>query len=311
MKCTRCRAKAAVALPRHNAGFCPECFLVFFSRQVEKAIKDKKLFTNQDRILVALSGGKDSLALARELQNMEYDVTGLHIDLAIPESSERARGHVIRFCRDYQIPLHVIELEREDLPIPKLKKFFKRPVCSVCGQIKRYYFNRFALENSFSVLATGHNLDDEAARLFSNVLRWDTAYLGDQGPLLPDEQGFVRKVKPLYRLSEFETANYSFLSRIDYSFTPCPYSKGASFTFYKKILDELEHHQPGRKISFYEGFLNRARNTFARLDQEQGKEPAPCSCCGYPTTTGICGVCRIRKTISSRTTASQPTFSRT
>ncbi len=300
MKCPRCKTTAAVALPSHNAGFCPECFKVFFSRQVAKAIKERQLFSKEDKILIALSGGKDSLALARELQLQGYNTAGLHMDLAIPGSSDKARDHVERFCRDFGVDLHVLEMEKEGLPIPVVEKKFNRPVCSLCGRIKRYYFNKFALDHGFNVLATGHNLDDEAARLFSNVMRWDVSHLGSQGPDLPAEQGFVRKVKPLYRLSEFETANYSFLAGIDYCYSPCPYSKGASFTYYKTLLDELEYEQPGRKISFYEGFLNRGRQAFARQDEQQGGKPRPCPGCGYPTTGEICGICRIREIMGSK-----------
>lgn len=293
MKCTRCKEKAVVALPSHNAGFCPSCYLLFFERQVQKAIKDKKLFTYQDKILIALSGGKDSLALAWQLKKLDYDIQGLHIDLDIPDSSPIARDHVQRFCQQNDISLHILEMSKHGLSIPQVKIKSKRPICSICGKIKRYYFNKFAMDNGFTVLATGHNLDDEVARLFSNVFRWDAAYLGDQGPVLPEENGFSRKVKPLYRLSEFETANLCFLSEIDYAYAPCPYSSGASFTFYKSLLDQLEHKQPGRKMSFYEGFLSRGQQAFAKLDQEHGTTPTPCTRCGYPTSEEVCGVCRI------------------
>ncbi len=299
MKCTRCRAVAAVALPRHNAGFCPDCFQVFFTRQVEKAIKDNLLFSKEDKILTALSGGKDSLALSRELKLLGYDIAGLHVDLAIPESSVQAREHVLNFCKIFEIPVHILDMDKECLPIPEIKKRISRPVCSMCGRIKRYYFNRFALENGFTVLATGHNLDDETARLFSNVLRWDQSYLGDQGPVLEARQGFVRKVKPLYRLSEYETANYCFITGINYCYTPCPYSKGASFTYYKSILDDLEHEQPGRKISFYEGFLRRAKKYFAEREDGRDTNLKPCPRCSYPTSAEICGVCRIRAMLSA------------
>ncbi len=294
MKCTRCREKAVVALPSHTAGFCSSCFLVFFERQVQKAIKDNQLFTFDDRILIALSGGKDSLALARQLKNLGYDITGLHIDLAIPESSPAARDHVERFCQTNAISLHVLEMAGLGMAIPEVKAKIKRPVCSICGKIKRYYFNRFALDNGFDVLATGHNLDDEAARLFSNVFRWDSAYLADQGPLLPAENGFIRKVKPLYRLSEYETASFCFISGIEYGFAPCPYSKGASFTFYKTLLDELEHKQPGRKFSFYQGFLQRGQKAFSAIDMEEGARLSPCSICSYPTSQVTCGICRLK-----------------
>lgn len=226
MKCKICKAPAAVALKSHNAAFCPDCYKDFFARQVARGIEGQKLFTRDERILVALSGGKDSLALMLELARQEYNVTGLHIDLAIPGSSAAARGVVERFCAKHGLKLLVKDMAAEGLPIPAVKERLHRPICSACGKIKRHFFNKVALDEGFDALATGHNLDDEAARLFSNTLRWDTAYLSDQGPLLPGEHGFARKVKPLWRLTEFETANYAFLMGIENHYAPCPYSPG-------------------------------------------------------------------------------------
>ena len=264
MKCKICKATAVVALKSHNAAFCADCYREFFARQVERGIRGapgpdgthgEPLFHKGERILVALSGGKDSLALMLELSRQGHDVTG-----------------------------------RERL---------RRPVCSVCGKIKRHVFNRAALDGGFDALATGHNLDDEVARLFSNTLRWDTAYLSDQGPLLPAEPGFARKVKPLWRLTEFETANYAFLMGIEHHHAPCPYSPGASFTTLKGVLQGREAAMPGRKLDFYQGFLARGKAAFARRETECGAPLAPCARCGSPTSSGeLCGVCRIRQAVA-------------
>lgn len=302
MKCSRCKAPAVTALPSHNSAFCPECYLDFFSRQVEKGIRKGNpggpLFTHDDKILVALSGGKDSLALMLELTRLGYNVTGLHIDLCIGPSTEAARKVVENFCEKHALNLQVINMADEGLPIPLVKQRLKRPICSACGKIKRHYFNRAALEGGFTVLATGHNLDDEIARLFSNVLRWDASYLGEQGPLLPAENGFARKVKPLWRLSEFETANYAFLQEIDYHTAPCPYSSGASFTTHKRIWAELEEAMPGKKLSFYLDFLSKGRQHFKLAHQAEEAAIKDCSRCGYPTSADVCGVCRIKEIIA-------------
>lgn len=310
MKCKICKATAVVALKSHNAAFCADCYKTFFARQVERGIRgtgigadradaanapDGPLFRRGERILVALSGGKDSLALMLELARQGHDVTGLFVDLGIPGSSDVARGVVERFCAARGLPLRVVELAAEGLAIPRVRARLRRPVCSVCGKIKRHFFNRAALEGGFDALATGHNLDDEVARLFSNTLRWDTAYLSDQGPLLPAEHGFARKVKPLWRLTEFETANYAFLMGIEHHHAPCPYSPGASFTTLKGIFQRLEAAMPGRKLDFYQGFLARGRQAFARRESVNGRPLAPCAECGFPTSSGsVCGVCRIR-----------------
>ena len=172
MKCRICKREACVALRSHNTAFCADCFRAFFSRQVSRGIEMLNLFTKEDHILVALSGGKDSLALVLELAQQGYDVTGLHLDLGIPGSSDKARSMVERFCQKWQLKLHVVSFEEEGIAIPKVKAHLRRPICSACGTIKRYYFNKVALDLNYTVLATGHNLDDEVARLFSNTLRW-------------------------------------------------------------------------------------------------------------------------------------------
>ena len=300
MKCTRCKAHAVVALPSHNAAFCPECFLDFFSKQVAKGIHEHKLMTKEDRVLVALSGGKDSLALMLELGRQGYDVTALHIDLGIPESSPAARAVVERFCAKYDFPLIVREMAAEGLAIPEVKAKLRRPICSACGKIKRYYFNQTAREGGFTVLATGHNLDDEVARLTSNTLRWDRAYLSDQGPILEDSDGFSRKVKPFWRVTEYETANYAFLMGIENHYAPCPYSSGASFSTLKSVWLELEEKMPGRKMDFYQGFLERGRPAFQQGEAEDSEVLSPCARCGYPTSADVCGVCRIREAVATR-----------
>ncbi len=300
MKCRRCQATAVVALPSHNSAFCAACFLDFFSRQVAKAIEAHHLMTKEDKVLVALSGGKDSLALMLELSRQGYDVTGLHIDLAIPGSSPAARGVVERFCAVHGFPLIVRDMAAEGMPIPKVKETLKRPICSACGKIKRYFFNQTAREQGFTVLATGHNLDDEVARLTSNALRWDRAYLSDQGPALADDEGFARKVKPLWRVTEFETANYAFLMGIENHYAPCPYSGGASFSTLKRLWMDLEDAMPGRKIDFYLGFLERGRPAFQAVEAAKGKNLRPCSRCGYPTSAEVCGVCRIRDALGEK-----------
>lgn len=203
------------------------------------------------------------------------------------------------FCQKHDLPLKIVDLGLQDLAIPEVKQAISRPICSVCGKIKRYFFNHIAQEGNFDALATGHNLDDEVARLLSNTLRWDKAYLADQGPLLPAETGFTRKVKPLWRLTEFETANYAFLRNIPHHSTACPYSQGASFSTLKNWFHKLDEKMPGRKLDFYQGFLSRGREAFAALAKNEGEILRPCSRCGYPTSgQNACGICNIRKAVS-------------
>jgi uncharacterized protein (TIGR00269 family) len=151
--------------------------------------------------------------------------------------------------------------------------------------------------DGFPVLATGHNLDDEAAVLFQNSLRWATGYLSRQAPVLPASRpGFARKVKPLIRLYEREMAAYALVRGIDYIYEECPFSTGATTLFYKQLLDQLEAASPGAKQQYYLEFL-RARAEGRLLPG--GTEPVfeglhPCERCGQPTTApGSCAFCRL------------------
>ncbi len=301
MKCRRCQAEAIIDLPSHNFAFCQSCFLQFFEKQVQKAIESYELIKPDEKVLVALSGGKDSLALVLVLAELGYNVTGFHIDLAIGDSSKSARAVCERFCNKHQIPLIIKEMKNEGLAIPLVKKALSRPICSVCGKIKRYYFNQTAIEYGFDSLATGHNLDDEVARLTSNTLRWDKAYLSDQGPILPNEGGFRKKIKPLWRLTEYETAHYAFLKGIENHYAPCPYSAGASFSVLKHLWIDLEAAMPGRKIDFYQSFLEKGKQAFQSIMPSKEQSLAPCPKCHYPTSSGdLCGICRIKNAVQER-----------
>ncbi len=96
----------------------------------------------------------------------------------------------------------------------------------------------------------------------------------------------------------FETANYGFLMGIEHHYAPCPYSGGASFTYHKHLWQQLEETMPGRKLDFYQGFLQRGRPVFARNEEEIGQKLSPCTRCGYPTSTEVCGVCRIKEVVA-------------
>ena len=161
----------------------------------------------------------------------------------------------------------------------------------MCGLSKRYVFNRAALDHGFDVVATGHNLDDEAATLLGNTLRWQTDYIARQFPVLPRREGMVRKVKPLHRVSERETAAYALLRGIDYVVDECPLVAGNTQLKYKDALNRLEAGSPGTKASFYLGYLERGAALFR---EEHGADLAGCERCGQPTTGRFCAFCRAR-----------------
>lgn len=298
-KCQKCGAKAQVYLPQHRLALCKDHYLEWFENRVEKTIKEFRMFSRSDRVLVAVSGGKDSLSLWNALYKLGYEVDGFYINLGIGEYSQKSNILATEFSQKIGRKLYSISLKDEIMPIPEIKKYDSRPACSVCGTVKRYYMNKFAKENGYSIIATGHNLDDESAVLFSNTLNWSVEYLKRQYPVLPQEDGFVRKVKPLCKISEKESAMYAVLSGIDYIEEECPFSEGATSIDYKIFLSQLEEKSPGTKLRFYSEFL---RKMYPLLKQSEEKIPLKsCKICGEPTTGEICSVCALKNKLKIKT----------
>ncbi|GIW45385.1 MAG: hypothetical protein KatS3mg077_2667 [Candidatus Binatia bacterium] len=216
---------------------------------------------------------------------------GLHLDLGIGEYSVTSRAKTAAFARERGLDLHVVDFTDQGHAIPEVVGLTRRPACSACGTAKRHYFDRIASELGLPVVATGHNLDDEAARLLGNVLRWDMNYLARQSPvLLPSHEKFVRKVKPLFRLSEYETAVYAFMRKIDYVIDECPNAAGASQLLYKDVLQRLEAEMPGTKQSFVLEYYRKARPV---LFHEEIEAPTTCNRCGLPSHRPVCRFCSL------------------
>jgi tRNA-5-methyluridine54 2-sulfurtransferase len=305
MKCKVCKGRAEVDVRRHNAAFCGQHFVEHVTNQVARTIKQFKMFRADDRLLVAVSGGKDSLAVWDILLGLGYDATGFYLDLGIGGYSERSKQAVVAYADRKQAKLIVRSLaEEHGYTIPELARLTGRTPCSGCGLNKRHEFNRVALEEGFSVLVTGHNLDDEAATLFGNVLHWNVDQLARQAPVLEArdlgsaselEPALVRKVKPLVRVAERETAAYALLKGIDYIVEECPMVEGNTQHRYKEAVGLLEEVSPGTKQQFYFGFLKEA----GRFAAEDSADVVACVRCGAPTVSWtkeevVCSFCKTK-----------------
>ncbi len=296
MKCTRCREKAAVEVRRANASFCGSCFTgQYVPNLVARAIRHDRMFGRDQRILVAVSGGKDSLALWDLLLDLGYRADGLYLGLGIGGYSDRSHQVCADFAAARGATLVAEDLAgRAGYTIPQAAATRHRPACAVCGLSKRHVFNAVARERGYDVLATGHNLDDEAAVLFGNVLRWETTYLARQSPVLEaTHPALVRKVKPLYRVAERETAAYCVLRGIDYVVEECPLVEGNTQLKYKGALDALEAAAPGTKHTFLFGFLEKGKALFP----PDGVPLGECAECGSATPGELCAFCKAKRTV--------------
>ncbi len=251
------------------------------------------MFGADDRLVLGVSGGKDSLALWEILTVLGYRVDGVYLDLGIGEYSSDGLRFSRQFAAERDLSLRVVDLGSDHgFSIPEAARFTSRVACSACGLSKRFLLNEAAAEMGYDVLVVGHNLDDEAAVLLGNVLRWEVDYLARQRPVLPtSDGGLVRKVKPLLRVAERETAAYAVLRGIRYEIEECPMAAGNTINRYKEWLNRLEEQSPGLKARFLLGFLDRGAAYFP----PDPPELLACGECGRPTPGETCSFCRLKK----------------
>jgi uncharacterized protein (TIGR00269 family) len=311
----RCGTKAVIHMRQHKLALCGPHFVEWIHDQTERFIRKYQMFTRDERTLVAVSGGKDSLSLWDILLALGYQAHGLYIGLGIdgglPYSSE-SYGFVQQFIAAHggHLTLHTVDVEQMyGAPIPLAARHIRHgheKPCSLCGLTKRHIMNRVALDHGYDVLATGHNLDDEAAVLFGNTLTWSAEYLARQAPVLPPSHpGLARKVKPLFRFYEREMAAYAIVRGIDYIYDECPHAEGATTLRYKDLLNQLELESPGIKLQFYLRFLQarEKHHLFTAISDEVALHTCPR--CEQPTVNeGECLFCRTWDRIKGRLAAS-------
>lgn len=315
MKCRKCGTAAVINMRQHKLALCADHYLEWLPEQVERFIEKYRMFTREEKVLVAVSGGKDSLGLWDILHRLGYRTEGLYIGLGIDGGfgySDESQRLSQAFAAERGLTLHCVDVERKfGATIPELSVISNRgrgKPCSVCGLNKRYIMNRAALEGGFDVLVTGHNLDDEVAVLMQNTINWAGGYLARQAPVLPAHDGLTRKAKPLCRIYEREMTAYCLVRGIEYIYDECPHAEGSSTIYYKEILNKMEEDRPGAKLQFYLSFL-QAKEQGLFANAEEKIDLHPCERCGQPTSApGDCTWCRMwdKVKLVKQTVTSQP-----
>lgn len=317
LRCRECGSKAVILMRQHKLALCGPHYIDWVREQTQRTIEKYRMFRRDERILVAVSGGKDSLALWDILLALGYQADGLTIGLGIDGGvaySAESHRFVEKFiaARGGSLTLHAVDVAATyGAPIPAAALMSKRgreKPCALCGMTKRYIMNRVAHDHGYDVLATGHNLDDEVSVLFGNVLTWNVDYLARQEPVMPPSHpGLARKVKPLFRFYERETAAYALVRGIEYIYDECPYAEGATTARYKEMLNQLELDSPGIKQQFFLRFMQAREALHLAETAKKDLTLNTCPNCGQPTTNdGVCSFCRTWERIQARAADSQP-----
>ncbi len=305
-RCSVCGRPAVYVDRAGGVAFCEKHFLEYFDRKVRRTIRRFRLFRPRERIVVAVSGGKDSLALLHYLVRLSRRVPGWEVKaLLVDEGIKGYREYTIRrFERvagelgvEYRIVRFRDELGYTLDEIVRLGSERGLPYkpCTYCGVFRRYLMNKAAREMGATVVATGHNLDDIVQTYLMNILGNDWEKIARLGPVSgpASHPRFVRKVKPFYEVLEKETTLYAVLHGLYDGFEECPYAPLGERWEVRRMINRLEEQRPGTKYSLLRSLLN-ALEILRRAGVAGEGEVRSCAICGEPSAHPVCRACLLR-----------------
>jgi uncharacterized protein (TIGR00269 family) len=280
-------------------------FLLKIESTVKNTIRDYSLISKNDKVLVAVSGGKDSTVLLYILKKMGYKIEALTINSFIGNYSKESLENITKFCEDLGVKLHNVSLRDEfGYSLCYIRsilnsKGFNIKSCTICGVLRRYLLNKYARKLGATKLVLGHNLDDEAQVIMMNFIRGDVPVSARLGPMtgVIKNKKFVPRIKPLYLVREKDIAEYSKIMKFPVKYGECPCSADSLRRSMKSVFNELEKEDPDVREKIVHSFLK----TLPKLKKlyKNEDEIAYCSNCGEPTQKQMCKTCQILQNIKS------------
>lgn len=271
-----------------------------FESKVKSIIKKYNLLNKKDKVMVAVSGGKDSMTVLYLLKKLGYNVSALHINLEMGKWSEMHLNNIKKFCKELRVPLHVYSVRKElGRSMCSIKSIVKSKAklqdCTICGIIRRWMINKKARALGATKIATGHNLDDASQTVLMNYFKGNLMIGVNEGPYVGiiQDKKFVQRIKPLYFMPEKEVEKYSKSMNFPVVYERCPCVVGAYRHKIRGILDEM----PEVKENIVKSFLENIK----RLRKRAKKNSANvlnngifyCSSCGEPCRNETCKACII------------------
>lgn len=270
-------------------------FIKNFENKVNSTIKSYEMIKKNDKILVAVSGGKDSTTLLYLLNKFRYNIEAGIIDLKIGKYTEINLKNIKEFCKKNNIKLNIFDLREEfGYSLCYIKSILKSKginlaSCSICGVLKRYILNKKARELKFTKLATGHNLDDEAETFLMNQFKGNiklSAKLGPKPGAVKDKK-FIQRIKPLYFIREKDIEKYSKLMNFPVNYEICPC---ATNVFRRNLINILDKYNLNLE-NLIKYFLKRIPELNKKYSNKLKMKY--CKYCNEPSGKEVCNTCQI------------------
>jgi len=311
VKCTLCKRRNAVYLrPYSGEKLCAKCFCISIENKVRGTISEYEMLQPNDKIMVAVSGGKDSVTLLHILAKIEKDyprasLQAVTVDEGIRGYRDQAIKFAVKNCRKLGVE-HVVTSFKDlfGVKLDELVRIIQEKTrekggltpCAYCGVLRRRALNIAAREASVDKLATAHNLDDEAQTILLNMVHGDALRIARVKPFLNERRvRLVQRVKPLCEVPEKEVAFYAYLRRIEFQGVPCPYASTALRNDVRVMLNRMEEKHAGLKFTLFKS-AERIRPALEKMVEES--KLVECKFCGETTVGDVCKLCSMLRELN-------------
>lgn len=307
-KCSYCNKNFLIHRKYSGEYLCIDCFVKSIEKNIYKSISKYKMFRPKDKIIVGLSGGKDSIVLLYNLTKIQQKthrskpITAISVDEGIEKYRKNGLDFAKNFCEAHEIEHIIISFkEKIGFTLDKIIKKMRNSkdnqyACNYCALIRRRLLNDGAKELGGDVLAMGHNLTDIAETFLMNILYKRYQLISNQYLFKKETsiepQFFIKKAMPLMRIPEDEILLYANCKKLKFYQYHCPYRESDPI-IRKRVLNFLQESKkfsPEIEFNLFNGFLELSEILFNNL---QKKKFNYCEKCGYPSgNDNLCSYCK-------------------
>lgn len=270
-----------------------------YKKRVFSTIRRYRLVEMGDVVYVAVSGGKDScaaLALLKEYveqYRIDAQIKAIHINLGF-KTSDAVEKIVRDLAEKLGVELHVVRA-RDYLDIEAAAKATGRPICSICGAVKRYLLNKVPRELGATKVATGHHAYDFLANYFKNLAgghhEWNFKIL----PRVDGVGKFLTRIRPLIFARPEENEEFCRSAGLPFSEVCCEYGLcGAANGAVHEMVQAARKRDPDFDIKLLRGVVDFNLKHGAAVENLRY-----CKICGEPTSGEVCAVCKLRAKLST------------
>lgn len=223
-------------------------FIETTRRKIGKTVYNHKLIQKNDKVVVGLSGGKDSFILLdaliarKKALQFKYELIAVHIDvLNVPYQADVE--FMQSFCNEHHIKFYKIDIEVDFTKDKKLSP------CFICSWHRRTELFKFVNRNNYNKLALGHHLDDAIETLLMNMSF--NAEISSMPLKKTMFDGKFHIIRPMLEIEEHIFVKYANLLNLNREVKTCPFAKKSKREVVRKIISKLEEETKDARKNIY------------------------------------------------------------